>query len=100
MGNYIGMSVTHRILLCSRDMLTSRLTDAGKGEQSDFSDEDDSEDGYDLRDVSSDVEVDPNELDMLSDDEEYVSRIHPCQAMSDVPQPVRGDRRRASEGGF
>lgn len=69
-------------------MLTSRLTDAGKGEQSDFSDEDDSEDGYDLRDVSSDVEVDPNELDMLSDDEEYVSHIHPCQAMADVPQPV------------
>ena len=32
-------------------------------------DDEESEDDFDLRDVSSDVEVDPNELDILSEDE-------------------------------
>ena len=35
-------------------------------------DDDESEEDFDLRDVSSDVEIDPAELDVPSDDEGYV----------------------------
>ena len=52
-------------------LINSSIVDQQGYDQPPFDDEDDeSEDDYDLRDVSSDVEIDPNELDIPSDDEE------------------------------
>ena len=52
-------------------LIISSIVDQQGYDQPPFDDEDDeSEDDYDLRDVSSDVEIDPNELDIPSDDEE------------------------------
>lgn len=61
----------HRyVCTCAHDerRLTACLLDQRGPDADPFSDED-SEDGYDLRDVSSDVEVYPDELDIPSDDE-------------------------------
>ncbi|KAI0743736.1 hypothetical protein C8Q80DRAFT_1272384 [Daedaleopsis nitida] len=45
-------------------------------DQDPYSDEDSEEDDYDLRDVSSDVEIDPEELEIPSDDEGRFEEIN------------------------
>jgi hypothetical protein len=53
-----------------RPLKSSRCADQTPPDSAPFDDEDeDDEDAYDLREVSSDVEVNPDELG--SDDEEY-----------------------------
>ncbi|RDX44885.1 hypothetical protein OH76DRAFT_1408682 [Lentinus brumalis] len=54
-----------------------------------YDSEDESEDDYDLRDVSSDVEIDPNELDMLSDDE---GRFEEIVDEEEAPQEASKDK--------
>lgn len=69
------------------------------GHDSDDEDESDDEDGYDLREVSSDVEVDPAELDIMEDDESgqddsaYVLHlIRFCVSLIRNQQPFRRNR--------
>lgn len=73
----------HWCVLCGLSpRVSSRLSclraDQTPSDQVPYNDESDDEDlegAYDLREVSSDVEVDPNEMDVLDDDDEYVVRV-------------------------
>jgi hypothetical protein len=71
-GNYIGenfdISALRRCNLASLD--TDQVPPDNVPYNSD-SDDDLDEEAYDLREVSSDVEVNPDELDSDSDDAEY-----------------------------
>jgi hypothetical protein len=78
-GNYIGEN--HHVF--QRSILTSFGTDQVPPDNVPYNDEDDSdddmdEDAYDLREVSSDVEVNPDalELDSDSDDAQYDSPVN------------------------
>ena len=70
---------------------------------SDESDEDsDDMEGYDLRDVSSDVEINPDELDMLDDDDggrfQEVDDDEPATKPESKKRPRESDAMEA-EGG-
>ncbi|KAI5123635.1 hypothetical protein M0805_001668 [Coniferiporia weirii] len=66
----------------------SQQTDFPADDDSDFDDED----GYDLRDVSSDVEVDPAELDVLSDSEDG-DDSHRFEEVTDEPASTASKKR-------
>ncbi|TBU29495.1 hypothetical protein BD311DRAFT_787713 [Dichomitus squalens] len=71
--------------------LTGNYIDQRPPDQDPFSDEE-SEDDFDLRDVSSDVEVDPNELDIPTDGSERFEEI-----VDEEPSTASKKRRRESD---
>lgn len=81
----------HHLSGCSHLTTSTDQTPAGVP-FNDESDEDDSDlEGYDLRDVSSDVEVNPDELEILSDEDRFE------EVNDDEPAPKAAGKKRARE---
>ena len=78
-------------------MLTIDIADQSPFDQDPYGEDEDDmsdEEDYDLEEVSSDVEINPDELDIPSDDEEYVPVLHIPVPSSNIHQSFCGDPRR------
>ena len=71
-GNYIGILVTVSSVYCFWRVFQDQAEYDRSPTGSEFGSEMDSEDAYDLRDVSSDVEMHPDDLNDIDSDARWV----------------------------